>query len=304
MKLNQKEVSRVQAGTLSYGMRQKWADMLVLIKYRLTLTVVITAILPYIVVAQGDFKWSVIFLLGFGGYLVAGAANALNQILEREYDRHMKRTEDRPLAAERMNISEALVIAGFMMLFGIVSLSAIHPLCGFLGMLSLIIYAFIYTPMKRFNTLSVAVGAIPGALPVLIGTIAHDGTVTAFGLLLFAFQFIWQFPHFWAIGWLSFDQYQKAGFKLLPEKEGHVDPSLGKNTLGYSLLFVGIVLVGWIAGFYTILPAALMLGLTVWYAWKSFRFYRVFDRVTARKLMFSSFMIMPLIFIILIVSTY
>ncbi len=303
MKLNQKELNRVQVKSVPYSIRHKWADMLVLIKYRLTLTVVITAMLPYIVVAQGDFKWSVFILLGVGGYLVAGAANALNQILEREYDRHMARTENRPLAAERMNISEALVIAGFMMLFGIVSLSVIHPLCGFLGMVSLITYAFIYTPMKRFNTLSVAVGAIPGALPVLIGTIAHDGTITVFGMVLFAFQFIWQFPHFWAIGWLSFDQYQKAGFKLLPEKDGEVDPSLGKNTLLYSLLFIGMVLVGWIAGFYSVLPAILMLALTAWYAWKSFRFFREFDRGSARKLMFSSFMIMPLIFIILIVST-
>lgn len=303
MKLNQQKINQSQATAISYGFRQRWADVLVLVKYRLTLTVVITAILPYLVVSQGAFKWPVLLLLGIGGYLVAGAANALNQILEREYDRNMTRTENRPLAAQRMNISEALVIAGFMMLIGIACLSIIHPLCGLLGMLSLITYSFIYTPMKRFNTLSVAVGAIPGALPVLIGTIAFEGAITPFGLLLFAFQFLWQFPHFWAIGWLSFDQYKRAGFKLLPEKNDKIDPSLGKNTLLYSLLFVNLVIVGWITGFYLMLPAVFILVLTLWYAWKSFRFYKDFDRVTARKLMFSSFMIMPLIFIILLISS-
>jgi protoheme IX farnesyltransferase len=303
MNLNQQKINQSQAAAISYGFRQRWADVLVLVKYKLTLTVVITAVLPYLVVSQGAFKWSVLLLLGFGGYLVAGAANALNQILEREYDRNMTRTENRPLAAQRMNISEALVIAGFMMLIGIACLSFIHPLCGLLGMLSLITYSFIYTPLKRFNTLSVAVGAIPGALPVLIGTIAFEGAITPFGLLLFAFQFLWQFPHFWAIGWLSFDQYKKAGFKLLPEKNDQIDPSLGKNTLLYSLLFVGLVVFGWLTGFYPMIPAIFILGLTLWYAWKSFRFFKDFDRVTARKLMFSSFMIMPLIFIILLISS-
>jgi protoheme IX farnesyltransferase len=303
MNLNQQKIDQSQTTAISYGFRQRWADVLVLVKYKLTLTVVITAVLPYLVVSQGAFKWPVLLLLGIGGYLVAGAANALNQILEREYDRNMTRTENRPLAAQRMNISEALVIAGFMMLIGIACLSFIHPLCGLLGMLSLITYSFIYTPMKRFNTLSVAVGAIPGALPVLIGTIAFEGAITPFGLLLFAFQFLWQFPHFWAIGWLSFDQYKKAGFKLLPEKNDKIDPSLGKNTLLYSLLFVSLVVFGWLTGFYLMLPAIFILGLTLWYAWKSFRFYKDFDRVSARKLMFSSFMIMPLIFIILLISS-
>lgn len=301
--MNQQPLERVEAQNVGTGFRQKFSDLLILVKFKLTFFVVFSATFAYLIVSNGNVNWLVFGLLIVGGYLVGGAANALNQILEREYDRKMKRTENRPLAAHRMNVSEALVIAGFMCLFGIICLSVIHPLCGLLGMLSLITYSFIYTPMKRFNTLSVAVGAIPGALPVLIGAAAFDGRITAFALLLFAIQFLWQFPHFWAIGWLSFDQYRNAGFELLPHQNEKIDPSLGWVTLLYSLLLVGLVGAAWAFGFFTAFSGLAVLLMSLWYAWKSYGFYRQFDRTSARKLMFSSFVYLPVVLIILFIAS-
>ncbi|MDX1478641.1 MAG: heme o synthase [Saprospiraceae bacterium] len=278
------------------------ADVATLVKFRLTLLVVFSSVMAFAVAAGTIAQWWGMLILAIGGFLVAGASNAINQILERDYDILMERTADRPVASGRMQVSEAIAIAGFMLLFGIVALALFNPLTAFLGTLSFILYAFIYTPLKRYSTIAVAVGAIPGAMPALIGCVAFEGTVTWLAIVLFCLQFLWQFPHFWSIGWLSFDQYRNAGFKLVPARNGEVDPALGKNTLLYGILLLPVCVMSYLVGTTGLIVTLLLAMASLWYTYNAYLFYKDFDRAAARRLMFSSFAYLPLILLIVLIG--
>ena len=226
----------------------KWQDFKTLVKFRLNITVVLSSVLAYIIVAQGSLNIVNLLLLTVGGFLVTGAANALNQVLEKEYDSLMKRTQNRPLPMGRMTISEAVLYAGMMALFGITLLAFFNPLTAFLGTFALVSYAFVYTPFKRFSPIAVWIGAIPGALPVLIGTTAFQGEITGLALILFAVQFFWQLPHFWAIGWMSYDDYKLAGYKLLPVKDQVRDSRIGLSSFIWTLPLIVICSIPFITG--------------------------------------------------------
>jgi protoheme IX farnesyltransferase len=161
-------------------------DYVMLVKLRLSLLVVFTSVMSYLIVAGSSVTILGVLFLGLGGFLVTAAANALNQVLEKEHDKNMKRTADRPITTGRMKSSEAVLFAGLSCLVGVSMLALFNPLTSLLGMLSLICYSFVYTPMKRYSTSAVAIGAIPGALPALIGCTAFEGTITVFGLGIFA----------------------------------------------------------------------------------------------------------------------
>lgn len=259
--------------------------------------VVVSSVLAYLVAAGDTFDWTIMTLLFVGGFCVSGAANGINQVLEKEFDAMMTRTMNRPLAANRMKSSEAVMSSGLLLVFGVICLGLINPLTAFIGMSSFVLYAFLYTPMKRYSTLSVAVGAIPGALPVLIGAVAHSGTLTALGMTLFMVQFLWQFPHFWAIAYLSFDDYDNAGYKLLPKSEdGNIDRNLGFYSAIYSLLilptiaygyYTGIELAGW--------AMAGLVAVTIFYTAMAIRMQLGPSRKTALGLMFSSFFYLPIV---------
>lgn len=266
--------------------------------------VVFSAVLGFAIAAGGSIQFVPALILGFAGFCVAGAANAINQILEKDYDALMIRTSDRPVAAGRMPVSEALVIAGVLVLIGIFLLALFNPLAAFLGMLSFIVYAFLYTPMKRYGTLSVAVGAIPGALPVVIGSVAFEGTITWLAIVLFAIQFLWQFPHFWAIGFLSFDQYKKAGFKLVPSSEnGEIHERLGWHTLCYALLLIPVCVLSYWSGVTGIMTTILMSMVSAWYIYRAYHFWKSFNQETARSLMFTSFAYLPLILLTILLGS-
>ena len=267
------------------------------------MTVVFSSVAAFAIAAGTSISFLPAVMLAIGGFLVAGSANAMNEILERDFDKLMERTRDRPLARNSMAVSEAIVIAGVMLLIGVIMLAYFNPLTAFIGFLSFILYAFIYTPLKRYSTAAVAVGAIPGALPVLIGCVAFEGQVTWLAIVLFLIQFIWQFPHFWAIGWLSFDQYKNAGFKLLPSTDGKVDPTLGLNSMLYSILLVPVCGISLWLGVTDLLTTLGVLMVCFWFISKSYLFYRDFDRVSARKLMFSSFAFLPLVLCIILIGT-
>jgi len=166
------KVSKNPAASISYSF---WGDIKMLIKFKLSLMVLMSSVLGYLVVAGFQTSPTILALLTVGGFLTTAAANILNQVLERDFDSLMDRTKNRPLAANRMKVSEAVLIAGISMVVGIGMLAMINPLTALLGTLSLLSYAFVYTPLKRYSTAAVAVGAIPGALPVLIGTCAFEG---------------------------------------------------------------------------------------------------------------------------------
>ena len=275
----------------------KSQDYKMLVKFKLTLMVVMTSGLAYLIAAGGAVDIVTLLLLTVGGFFVSGAANGINQVLEKDYDALMERTKDRPLPSERMKSSEAVLFSGLSLVLGTLCLGLINPLTAFVGMCSFVLYAFVYTPLKRYSTLSVAIGAIPGALPVLIGVVAFEGTFTTLALALFLVQFLWQFPHFWAIAYLSFDDYDKAGYKLLPlSEEGRIDRNLGTYSAIYAFLIVPTVLWAQWSGVETnVMALGLIIVSTLIYAGMAIRMQIKPSRKTALGLMFSSFFYLPIV---------
>jgi len=296
MKSNQHSKAQVVA---KEGRTNWFSDFAQLVKMRLNLTVVFSAVMAYLIVAGDKTTLTALLILSLGGFCVTSAANALNEVLERDYDKLMKRTENRPLATGRMTVQSAVLIAGMMSVVGVTLLALFNPWAAILGMISLIMYAFIYTPMKRSTPLAVVVGAIPGALPVLIGCVAFQGEITSLGLLLFTIQFIWQFPHFWSIAWLGDEDYKNAGFNLLPSQSGVLDKSVGMISFLSTLGFVPTYLMLWNLGDISAITLGLCLAISAVFAWFSWNLYKQCNRKAALSLMFSSFGYIPAVFIII-----
>jgi protoheme IX farnesyltransferase len=284
------------------GLIQGIADFGLLVKFKLTLLVLFSAVMSYAIVCEGNVSLPAMLLLTVGGFFVTGAANALNQVLERDYDRLMPRTANRPVVTGRMSVSTAVLLAGLMALLGISMLTVFNVLAGFLGTLSFISYAFVYTPLKRSTPLSVAVGAIPGALPLIIGCVAYEQTISPMAWLLFGLQFLWQFPHFWAVAWLADDDYKKAGFYLLPSKNGVKDSTTGLLSFVFCLLMVGNVGIGYWLGYVGLVAFLVLSALNIWWAWKCWILYKTCSREAARTQMFFSFAHLPLSLIVLLLD--
>lgn len=284
-------------------MYSKLDDLRMLVKLKLNITVVLSSVLAYFVVANGDVNFLSLAILALGGFLVTGAANAFNQILEKDYDKLMARTSDRPLAAGRMTISEGVLIAGTMALIGITLLSMFNPVAAILGTFAMVSYAFVYTPMKRYTPLSVWVGGIPGALPALIGTVAFEGNISITAIVLFVVQFLWQLPHFWSIGWLSYDDYQKAGYKLLPVKDQVRDNRIGLYSVIWASFLIPVTVYSLYIGLLGYITFACVMLLNFGYVFKGWKLYRHGDMEQAKSLMFYSFAYLPLALIFFIVGT-
>ena len=208
-------------------------------KMRLALSVVFSSIAGYLLAAD-QIDFSKMLLLALGGYLMVGASNAFNQVIEKDLDALMQRTQNRPLPAGRMQPQTALLIAVVMTLLGMWVLYTINYRTAFFGGMSIVLYVALYTPLKTKTPLAVFVGAFPGAIPFMLGWVAHTN---AFGVepgLLFMLQFFWQFPHFWAIGWMLDEDYKKAGFKMLPT--GNPDQATAFQVVFYTLWMIAISL--------------------------------------------------------------
>ncbi len=273
-------------------------DYSMLVKLKLNLFVVFSSVLAYFIIAGSTINWFHVALLAIGGFLITSAANTLNQVLEKDYDKLMTRTANRPLAAGRMKVSEAVIFAGISTIIGFILLAMINPLVVLLSTLSLVSYAFLYTPLKRHSTLAVAVGAIPGALPIMIGGVAAEGQLTLMISCLFFIQFLWQFPHFWAIAYLAFEDYHGAGYKLLPVNENdEIDPKLGLHASLYAVLILPFVAMLYISGDASILATIVSGLMSLVYLYMSVKFYITTERKTALGLMFSSFIFLPVVLI-------
>ena len=208
-------------------------------KMRLALSVVFSSIAGYLLAAD-QIDFSKMLLLALGGYLMVGASNAFNQVIEKDLDALMQRTQNRPLPSGRMQPQTALLIAVLMTLLGMWVLYTINYRTAFFGGMSIVLYVALYTPLKTKTPLAVFVGAFPGAIPFMLGWVAHTN---AFGVepgLLFMLQFFWQFPHFWAIGWMLDEDYKKAGFKMLPT--GNPDQATAFQVVFYTLGMIAISL--------------------------------------------------------------
>jgi heme o synthase len=240
--------------------------------------------------------------LSIGGILVTSSANTINQILEKDSDKLMTRTLNRPLPTGNLSVLEATLFAGISALLGIGILSYFfNPLSGLLGALSLIIYAFIYTPFKKVSPAAVFIGAIPGALPLLIGSTAAAGQITGSGLFLFSVQFLWQMPHFWAIAWILNDDYAKAGFSLLPSNSGKTRDAALQN-IPYLILLLLTGVIGYFSGL--IGTAGLLISLIAGFIFLSAGIQLCVDLTdkSAKKLMFSSFFYIPVVLIAFVVD--
>lgn len=298
--MNKREkVIQVQAT----GFGQKIKDYKSLVKLRLNLTVVFSALMAYAIVVP-VFDFYSFLILALGGFFVTSAANALNQIIEKDFDKMMTRTADRPVAAGRMTVSEAVLAAGIMSVLGIFCLALFNPLTAFLGTISFLLYAFVYTPLKRVSPISVLVGAIPGALPMMIGAVAVEGTLTPLAFLLFGIQFFWQMPHFWAIGWLGYKDYKNAGFKMTPDTGDHPDRSLGWQAALFALMLLPLSWGTYALGHNSIFAALILSVAALTYAWYGWNLYQKNDREAARKLMFSSFFYLPLVLMVMLIDKF
>lgn len=272
-------------------------DIAALFKVRLGFFVVMSAILGWFMAVETlDLKS--FLLLTIGGYLLTGASNGLNQVIEKRVDGLMERTAERPLPSGRMEPWQALLYSVLAGIFGLGCLFTLNPLSGWLGVAALVSYAFIYTPLKIRSTLSVFVGAFPGALPPMIGYVAATGDFGIEPGTLFAVQFMWQFPHFWAIAWLAHDDYQKAGYHMLPFRAGRTQESAWQ-ILMYTAFCIpasllpwalptGAPMVGNIA-----LSVAILCGIG--FMIPAIQLYRTLDRKHARQLMFASFAYLPVV---------
>ncbi|HEY1023721.1 MAG TPA: heme o synthase [Sphingobacteriaceae bacterium] len=273
------------------------SDFKKLIKLRLTFLVVFSASISFLIGSkeQGDINWVNWLILTLGGFLVTGAANGFNEIIEKDLDRLMKRTCDRPIPAGRMTTGQALVLSVFMGIAGTIILGKLNLLTGILSAFSIFLYAFFYTPMKRKSPIAVFIGAFPGALPPLIGYFAafEQPVISEIPFILFLIQFVWQFPHFWAIAWVLDDDYKKAGFRLLPTTRRDKTSAAVNLFSTVVLIPVSLMPAFYHFGGYVIAGVSLVCGLI--FAWFAFRLYRTLEISDAKKVMYGSFLYLPVV---------
>lgn len=277
------------------SLRQKVTDYNQLVKTRLTFLVVLSAAITYATAAYNQgIIWFDMFILILGGTLVTGSSNGINQIIEKNYDKLMVRTANRPVATNRMSVSEAAIASSLMGIAGVLLMGYyLNPLAGGIAAISLVLYAFIYTPMKRISPISVFIGAFPGALPVLIGYTAFSGALTYEALILFGVQFFWQFPHFWSIAWILDDDYKRAGFKMLPTYAK--DKKSALITLAFTICLLPIGLMPTFEGFTGIVSGIVAILGALMLSYFAFRLYITCDNKDAKRLMFASFLYLPLV---------
>ncbi|MBS1615664.1 MAG: protoheme IX farnesyltransferase [Bacteroidetes bacterium] len=270
-----------------------------LLKPNLSFMVVFSSVIGYLLAPGISFQLTPVLELFIGGMLVTGGANTLNQIIERETDALMHRTQNRPLPAGRMMPPEAVIVACSSGLIGSLLITvAFNPLAGLLSLLSLGLYAFAYTPMKRIHPISVFIGALPGAMPPLIGWVAATGHMGLGGWILFLIQFFWQFPHYWAIAWVCFEDYARAGFRMLPSYEGKTRFT-GLQCMFYSIVLVPLLLLPRLIGMSGNWSMYISIGCGILYFIASVLFYLKNDKRSAKMVMFGSFIYLPVVLLAL-----
>ena len=267
-------------------------DFKAITKAGLAISVLFSSIAGYLLGFNeaNPFCWTVLLKLAIGGYCMVGASNAYNQVIEKDLDALMDRTKNRPVPAGRMSPNAALVIASILTIIGIVLLYTINPKTAMFGAISIFLYTSIYTPLKTLTSLSVFVGAFPGAIPFMLGWVAATGNFGIEAGTLFLIQFFWQFPHFWAIGWFLFEDYEKAGFFMLPT--GKKDNGTAIQIILYTiwLIIASLLPVLGYTGqlFITPLAAILVFLLGLWMLYYAVRLYKRRTAKAARTLMLVS----------------
>jgi len=281
------------------------SDFKEITKMRLSLSVVFSSIAGYLIAAD-TVSFNILLLLAFGGYFMVGASNAFNQIIEKDLDALMERTKNRPIPAGRLSVSSAFILATVFTILGITILYIINPQTAMFGAISIFLYTCAYTPLKTKTPLSVFVGAIPGAIPFMLGWVAATDDFGIEPGTLFMLQFFWQFPHFWAIGWFLHDDYKKAGFNMLPT--GKRDKATAVQTILYTVwtILVSIIPVFGFTGklHLTIVGAVIvfLLGLVMLYY--AVQLFKKMTAVAARQLMLASVLYITLVQIVYVLDKF
>lgn len=266
-----------------------------LLKVRLSLLVAFSCAFGYGLASRGDINWSILLMVTLGGFLLSGASVCINQILEKDFDVLMKRTMNRPIPTGRITKQEATLFSILCMLLSVWILwTYTNPFTVILSLISMVLYSFVYTPLKRVGPVAVFVGAIPGALPPLLGWIAATGQITHEALIIFGIQFIWQFPHFWAIAWVADEDYQKAGFKLLPSKEGkNINTAI--QIMVYTMFLIPLGLLPAVFGITGIYSAMVATVCGVVFFAQTLTLMKTGSRQSALRIMFGSFLYLPIV---------
>ncbi len=284
---------------------QLFADFLQLTKFKLSLSVVFSSLIAYLLGAE-TVNYTTLFLLFLGGYFMVGASNAYNQIIEKELDKKMERTKNRPMPMGRLSNTTAFIIATIFTISGIAILYTINEKSALFGAISIFLYVSAYTPLKTITPLSIFVGAIPGAIPFMLGWVAATNHFGIEAGVLFLIQFVWQFPHFWALAWFLDEDYSRAGFKLLPT--GKKDAGSLRQIVLYSvtLIFVSIIPAFGLTGELklTIFGAIIIALLGVGVLYFALKLNKDKSDKTAKQLMLASVSYLTLMQLVLIVDKF
>lgn len=275
---------------------QKLKDYKLLFKLNLSLLVVFSSLIGYVIIPELPVDLAKLALLFIGGILVTMSANACNEIIERKSDAKMTRTASRPLVQNNMTVAEAFILALVFLVLGLYILfHFFNGLAALLSFISFALYVFVYTPLKKYSAISVLVGAIPGSMPCLIGWAAGTGSIMmAEAWVLFAFQFFWQFPHFWAIAWLGHDDYTKAGMKMLPQANKETRFTAFQSVF-YAAILIPLAVLPYILGLCSLVASVILVLSALGFVYFAIQFFRFNNDAKARQLMFASFAYLPII---------
>lgn len=266
-----------------------------LLKFRLSFLVAFSASFGYLLATKGQPNYTVLLALSVGGFLISGASIIINQIIEKDLDKLMKRTATRPLPTERMSVQEAVFYGIVVGAIGFALLAIFtNLLTGILALISMLLYGLVYTPLKRVGVIAVWVGAIPGALPPLLGWIAYTGEITKEGLLIFLIQFVWQFPHFWAIAWVADEDYKKAGFRLLPA-QGECNFNSALQIMLGALILIPVSILPAYIGITGITSAVVVVIAGLLFFLPTLQLITAPSRGVALRIMFASFIYLPVV---------
>ena len=294
-----KEATRIPHSS-SFVLASKVKDYFQLIKFTLSFMVVFSCVVCYLLAPNVTFELLSVLLLFIAGMLITGSANAINQAVEKDTDSMMKRTASRPVASGRMSVKEALIFAAITGIAGsLIMWQWFNIESALVGLFCLLLYAFIYTPLKKVNSIAVLVGAFTGALPCLIGWVAGTGVFSIGGWILFSIQFLWQFPHFWAIAWVAHKDYSSAGFKLLPSREGPTKFT-AVQTVMYSMMMIPVGMLPYYFKISGITSMWIVLGCNLAMVLVSLLLYVRMDVASARRVMFSSYFYLMIVLLSLL----
>ncbi len=298
----------MSATVTTFSVKKSVADFKEITKAGLAISVVFSSVAGYLLGIDGfsRFNFTQLVMLAIGGYCMVGASNAYNQVIEKDLDALMDRTKNRPVASGRMSPNHALFLASLLTIVGLILLYMINPKSAMFGAISIFLYTSVYTPLKTVTSLSVFVGAFPGAIPFMLGWVAATGNFGIEAGTLFLIQFFWQFPHFWAIGWFLYDDYEKAGFFMLPS--GKKDKSTALQILLYTIWLIIASLLPMLGFtgqlFITPVSAVLVLLLGLWMLFYSVKLYQLQTPKAARTLMLVSVLYITLLQIIYITDKF